>query len=56
MFGFDTPFWIFVGIIATAGPGHIEGGFQAIEDKGAKAAIVQAWDEREALDYGSLNN
>ena len=49
-------FLIVLGIIATAGPGHNEGGFKAIQDKGAKAAFEQAWDERKPYDSGSLKN
>ena len=41
-------FIIFAGIILVAGPGHNEGGFQAIKDKGVKAALSQAWEERDA--------
>lgn len=41
-------FLIFAAIIGVAGPGHNEGGFEAIKDKGAKAALETAWDERDA--------
>lgn len=47
-------FLIFACIIGTAGPGHNEGGFEAIKDKGPKDAIVQAWDERKPYHSGSL--
>ncbi len=47
-------FLIFTGIILTAGPGHNEGGFKAIEDKGVKAAFEQAWEDRQPYDSGSL--
>lgn len=33
-------FFLVVASIATVGPGHIEGGFAAIEQKGFKQAIV----------------
>lgn len=49
-------FLIFAAIIGVAGPGHNEGGFQAIQDKGVKAAFEQAWDEREPLDYSKMND
>lgn len=48
-------FVIFSGIIFTAGPGHNEGGFDAIAEKGLKPAIETAIDERELLDYSKLN-
>lgn len=41
-------FLIFTGIILTAGPGHIEGGFAAIEEKGAKAALEATIEEADA--------
>lgn len=51
-----VPFFIFAIWIAAIGPGHNEGGFDAIEAKGLKAALEQAWEEREPLDYSKLND
>lgn len=41
-------FLIILGMIVVAGPGHIEGGFEAIQEKGVKAALEQAWDEKDS--------
>ena len=41
-------FLIFASIIGVAGPGHNEGGFEAIKQKGAKAAIETAIEEADA--------
>lgn len=41
-------FLILTGIIVVGGPGHNEGGFKALEDKGAKQALSDAWSERDA--------
>ena len=49
-------FLITVGVIGTFGPGHVEGGFEAIKDKGVKSALENAWDERESYDSGHLKN
>lgn len=52
-----VPFVILAGIIAVAGPGHNEGGFQAIKDRGFKAAVVQAIDEADASTlHGNYGN
>jgi len=48
-------FFIFAAIIGTAGPGHNEGGFEAIAEKGAKPAIEAAISQRKPLDYSKLN-
>lgn len=42
--------------IFAAGPLHNEGGAQAIEEKGTKAAIETAVAERQPLDYSKLND
>lgn len=47
-------FIIFAGMILVAGPGHNEGGFKAIEQKGFKPAVEKAWEDREAYDSGTL--
>ena len=49
------PFLICAGIILTAGPGHLEGGFKAIQDKGAKAAVEQVVKDRVLVDYKKMN-
>lgn len=49
-----APFFIFTCWIVAIGPGHIEGGFKAIDDKGLKPALEQAWKERESYDSSSL--
>lgn len=41
--------------IGVTGPGYIEGGFDAINEKGTKEALSTAWKEREPLDYSKLN-
>jgi len=40
-------FLIFSSMIAVAGPAYNEGGIQAIQDKGFKEAVSEAWDQRE---------
>lgn len=41
-------FVILGGIIGVFGPGHVEGGFDAIKEKGVKAAIETAVDEADS--------
>ena len=48
-------FLIAVSMISVVGPGHIEGGFDAIAEKGPKAALVQAYEERQPFDYSKMN-
>jgi len=47
-------FFIVSLLIIGFGPLYNEGGYQAVEAKGAKAALVQAVEEREPYDSGSL--
>lgn len=48
--------FIIVMIGLTAANLEIEGGREAIEEKGIKASIEQAIKEREPLDYSKLND
>lgn len=43
-------------MIIGTGAAHKEGGFEAIAEKGEKAAIVQAVKEREDFDYSKMND
>lgn len=49
-------FLIVAAMITVAGPGHNEGGFQAIKDNGVKSAFEKAWDGKQPLDYSKLND
>jgi hypothetical protein len=49
-------FLIVVLMIGTVGPGHIEGGFKAVEEKGFKAAAKEAIVQAKPVDYSKLNN
>ncbi len=40
----------------TVGPLHMEGGADAIKEKGVREAVSVAWAERDPVDYGRLNN
>lgn len=39
-------FLIIAGFIGVLGPGHNEGGFEAVQEKGPKAAIERAWEQK----------
>ncbi len=52
-----VPFLIFAGWIFAFGPGHNEGGFDAIEAKGFKPALEQALEEADASSlHGNYGN
>jgi hypothetical protein len=49
-------FIIAFGIILVGGPGHIEGGIEAVEAKGVKPAVEAAVEQRQPYDSGTLKN
>ncbi|CAB4139822.1 hypothetical protein UFOVP353_47 [uncultured Caudovirales phage] len=51
-----VPFIIFFSWIVAVGPVYNEGGDVAIEQKGFKAAVTQAWKNREPVDYSKMND
>jgi hypothetical protein len=53
---FFVKFLIALGAIVTVGPGHNEGGFEAVKEKGVKPALEQSIDESTPYNSGSLRN
>lgn len=49
-------FLIFSTFLILAGPIENEGGREAINEKGFKEAVSNAWDEKQPLDYSKLND
>lgn len=48
--------FLFFATLITAGAVENEGGREAIQEKGFKAAVQDAWDQREPVDYTKLND